>query len=216
MTLEPFKLPTVARVVSAATIPQPGTRHLNESPMTISFKIATLLMAIMVGLSAVTACTTAPKTTEGKMDIEQDASIALGKARATSAEFANILDTSAGYAVFPSVGKGAIGVGGAYGKGVLYDRGMAVGYCDLSQATIGLQLGGQNYTEIIAFENQQAIETFKQGNLRFDAQATAVALKSGAGANAKFKDGVAVFTMDESGLMFEAAIGGQKFSYQPK
>jgi len=173
-------------------------------------------MAIMVGLSAVTACTTAPKTTEGKMDIEQDASIALGKARATSAEFANILDTSAGYAVFPSVGKGAIGVGGAYGKGVLYDRGMAVGYCDLSQATIGLQLGGQNYTEIIAFENQQAIETFKQGNLRFDAQATAVALKSGAGANAKFKDGVAVFTMDESGLMFEAAIGGQKFSYQPK
>lgn len=173
-------------------------------------------MVIMVGLSVVTACTTAPKTIEGKADIEQDASIALGKARAASAEFANILNSSAGYAVFPTVGKGAVGVGGAYGRGVLFDRGMAVGYCDLSQATIGLQLGGQGYTEILVFENQQSLETFKQGNLRFDAQATAVALKSGAGANAKFKDGVAVFTMDETGLMFEAAIGGQKFSYQAK
>jgi lipid-binding SYLF domain-containing protein len=109
--------------------------------------------------------------------------------------------------VFPSVGKGAVGVGGAYGKGVLYNNGVAVGYCDLSQGTIGFQLGGQAYTEIIAFETQQAVDTFKQGNFRFDAQATAVALKSGAGANAKFTNGVAVFTMDEAGLMFEASVG---------
>jgi lipid-binding SYLF domain-containing protein len=99
---------------------------------------------------------------------------------------------------------------------VLYERGVAVGYCDLSQATIGVQLGGQAYTEIICYENQQAVDTFKQGHFRFDAQATAVALKSGVGANAKFTNGVAVFTMDEAGLMYEASIGGQKFSYQAK
>ena len=91
-----------------------------------------------------------------------------------------------------------------------------MGYCDLSQASIGVQLGGQKYTEIICFETAQAVQNFKEGHFRFDAQATAVALKSGAGANAKYKDGVAVFTMDESGLMYEASVGGQKFSYQPR
>ncbi len=81
---------------------------------------------------------------------------------------------------------------------------------------IWMQLGGQSYTEIICFETGQNVENFKQGNFRFDAQATAVAIKSGAGANAKFTNGVAVFTMDEAGLMFEASVGGQKFSYQAK
>jgi hypothetical protein len=74
----------------------------------------------------------------------------------------------------------------------------------------------QGYTEIICFETRQNVENFKQGKFSFDAQATAVAIKTGAGANAKFKNGVAVFTMDEAGLMFEASVGGQKFSYQAK
>ena len=110
----------------------------------------------------------------------------------------------------------AIGVGGAYGKGVLYQNGTAVGYCDLTQASIGFQLGGQSYTEIIAFENKSAVDLFREGNLEFDAQVSAVALKSGAGANAKYTNGVAVFTMDEAGLMFEASVGGQQFTYQAK
>ncbi|MEI8195532.1 MAG: YSC84-related protein, partial [Phycisphaerae bacterium] len=122
----------------------------------------------------------------------------------------------AGYAVFPSIGKGAIGIGGAYGKGDLYQNGVVVGYCDMTQASIGFQLGGQAYTEILVFETPAAVERFKNGNFRFDAQATAVALKSGAGANAKFANGVVVFAMDEAGLMYEAAVGGQKFSYQAR
>jgi lipid-binding SYLF domain-containing protein len=168
----------------------------------------------VIGLLAINACSTAPGSAEGRADIKRDAAAALAKAQVNDPTLVNVFDDAAGYAVFPSVGKGAAGIGGAYGKGVLYERGKAVGYCDLSQASIGLQLGGQAYTEIIAFENKAAVETFKQGNLRFDAQATAVALKSGAGANAKFTNGVAVFTMDEAGLMYEASIGGQKFSYQ--
>lgn len=174
------------------------------------------LVVGVLSLMILSACATAPATVEGKQDIENDASNALAKAQRQDPSLITIFNASTGYAVFPSVGKGAVGVGGAYGKGVLYERGKAVGYCDLSQATIGAQLGGQSYTEIICFEDNRAVETFKQGNFRFDAQATAVALKSGAGANAKFANGVAVFTMDEAGLMFEAAVGGQKFSYQPK
>ena len=86
----------------------------------------------------------------------------------------------------------------------------------MTQVSIGLALGGQAYTEILVFETPAAVEIFKNGNFRFDAQATAVALKSGAGANAKFANGVVVFTPDEAGLMYEAAIGGQKFSYQAR
>lgn len=177
---------------------------------------AMFLAAGMIGLLALSACATAPASEEGKANIESDASTALSRAKGSDPTLVNVFNTSAGYAVFPSVGKGAVGLGGAYGKGVLYESGNAVGYCDLSQGTIGLQLGGQAYTEIICFETKQAVETFKQGNFRFDAQATAVALKSGAGTNAKYTNGVAVFTMDEKGLMFEASVGGQKFSYQAK
>jgi len=158
---------------------------------------------------------TAPKTAAAREDIKQSAAAALSQAKNSDPSLGEALDDAYGYAVFPAVGKGAIGVGGAYGRGVLYEQGVAVGYCDLSQATIGLQLGGQSYTEIIAFESEAAIDQFKQGNLEFGAQATAVAIKAGAGANLRYRNGVAVFTVNEAGLMYEASLGGQKFTYQP-
>jgi lipid-binding SYLF domain-containing protein len=176
----------------------------------------TCLLAGMAGFLMMTGCATAPPSVAGKADIESDAAGAVAKAQKNDPTLGNVLKSAAGYAVFPSVGKGAAGIGGAYGKGVFYEGGAATGYCDLSQASIGAQLGGQSYTEIICFETPKAVESFKQGHFAFDAQATAVALKSGAGANAKFTDGVAVFTTDETGLMVEAAIGGQKFTYQAK
>ncbi|MHB8763678.1 MAG: lipid-binding SYLF domain-containing protein [Deferrisomatales bacterium] len=173
-------------------------------------------MAGSIVLLALSACATAPRSVEGKADIEKEAAVALAKAQKTDPTLVNIFDKAAGYAVFPSVGKAGAGVGGAYGKGVLYERGVVVGYCDLSQATIGLQFGAQSYSEIIAFETAKAVDTFKQGRFGFDAQATAVGLKSGIGANTQFNNGVAVFTMDEAGLMLEASVGGQKFSYRSK
>jgi lipid-binding SYLF domain-containing protein len=181
--------------------------------MTYFMKL-TGMMAIAVIFLVTTGCATAPATVQGKADIRAEADAALSKARFTDPTIVGILSRSAGYAVFPSIGKGGLGVGGAYGKGVLYSNGRAVGYCDLTQTSIGAQVGGQSYSEIICFETWDSVETFKQGNYRFNAQATAVALKSGAGENAKFRDGVAVFTMDETGLMLEASVGGQKFSYQ--
>lgn len=182
----------------------------NRYPRTLT------ILASATILLTLSACSTAPDTRQGKADIETDARQALSKATGNDSTLDEFLDRSAGYAVFPTVGKGAVGVGGAYGKGVLFQDNAVVGYCDLLQGSIGFQLGGQSYTEIIAFDSTSAIENFKDGNLQFDAQATAVALKSGAGANAKYTDGVAVFTMDEAGLMFEASIGGQQFTYQPK
>ncbi|MEK6702142.1 MAG: YSC84-related protein [Planctomycetota bacterium] len=175
-----------------------------------------LATATLVFALTLAACSTAPKTEGGKADKRDEAAAALAKAERNDPTLSPVLRDAKGYAVFPTVGKGAVGVGGAYGKGVLYESGTFVGYCDLTQATIGLQLGGQSYTEIICFSTTEALNRFKSGNFSFDAQATAVALKAGAGTNVKYSNGVAVFTMDEAGLMFEASVGGQKFSYQPK
>jgi lipid-binding SYLF domain-containing protein len=123
------------------------------------------------------------------------------------------LDHSAGYAVFPNVAKGALVVGGAGGSGYLFVKGKAVGTTTLSQVTIGAQIGGQAYYEIIYFENAETLAAFKKGEWTMAAQVSAVALSSGASANAKYKEGVAVFTLTQGGAMAEASIGGQKFSY---
>ena len=124
-------------------------------------------------------------------------------------------DQSAGYAVFPSVGKGGLVVGGAGGSGIVFEHGKAVGTTTLSQVTIGAQVGGQAYYEIIFFETAEALAAFKKGEWTMAAQVSAVMLKSGASADAKYKDGVAVFTLSKGGAMAEASVGGQKFSYKP-
>jgi lipid-binding SYLF domain-containing protein len=178
---------------------------------------AALFMSIgLMGLLVLGACSTAPSTPADKTDLRNSSADAVNQAQHNDPSMQKLIADSAGYAVFPSIGKGAIGVGGAYGKGDVYQNGSVVGYCDMTQGSIGLQLGGQDYTEILIFQTPDAVERFKSGNFRFDAQATAVAIQSGAGADAKFADGVAVFTMNEAGLMYEASVGGQKFSYQEK
>ena len=136
--------------------------------------------------------------------------------RSNDSSLVKFFDTCVGYAVFPKVTKGAAGVGAAHGRGVLFENGRAVGFTELTQGTIGLQLGGQTYSELIFFQHNTVLRNFKNGNLEFQAQASAVAAESGAGAAADFENGVAVFTMTRAGLMFEAAIGGQKFSYTPR
>jgi len=160
-------------------------------------------------------CSTTPESADDRIAMTAKVQDAIDRARTADSGLAEFFEKSVGYAVFPTVGKGAIGVGGAYGKGQLYENGRLVGYCTLTQATIGLALGGQSYTEFIFFETAEALERFKSGNFAFAAQASAVALKSGAAANAKYENGVAVFTMGEAGLMYEASVGGQKFTYEP-
>ncbi len=121
-----------------------------------------------------------------------------------------------GYAVFPRITKAAIGVGGAAGNGIVYKDDIVVGAAHLKQATVGIQFGGQQYAEVIFFESKETFEKFINGKLKFDAQASAVALKAGAAIDAAYQDGVAVFTATKGGLMYEASIGGQHFKYEPK
>ncbi|MCO4822043.1 MAG: hypothetical protein KC469_08245 [Flavobacteriaceae bacterium] len=119
------------------------------------------------------------------------------------------------YVIFPKVTKAGIGIGGAAGRGIVYKGGTAVGGASLKQASIGLQLGGQQYSEAIFFENKEAYDHFVNGNLKFDAQASAVAITAGASFDVAYNQGVAVFTRAKGGLMYEASIGGQHFDFQP-
>jgi lipid-binding SYLF domain-containing protein len=123
--------------------------------------------------------------------------------------------SAVGYAVFPGIGKGGLGVGGAGGKGTLFKGGTAVADTKMSQVTVGFQAGGQKYAEIIFFETSEDYDDFVSGNYEFAAQVSAVALASGASADAAYKDGILVFTMSIGGLMYEASLGGQKFKVTP-
>lgn len=121
-----------------------------------------------------------------------------------------------GYVVFPEITKGAIGIGGAAGDGTVFERGTAIGSSSVTQVTIGFQLGGQTYSEVIFFKDKAALDNFKRGDYEVAAGASAVALKDGVSKTADYNNGVAIFTMGTGGLMFEASIGGQKFSFEPK
>ena len=141
-----------------------------------------------------------------------------------------------GYAVFPTIGKAGVGIGGAHGKGRVFVKGAYVGDTTMNQLSIGAQLGGEAYSEMIFFEDERAFKEFTGGNFEFGAQMQAVVITAGAGAKAttggtgaganvggdkaevksEYQKGIAVFTLAKGGLMYEASIGGQKFKYQPK
>jgi lipid-binding SYLF domain-containing protein len=150
---------------------------------------------------------------DGELIGEANAAMALF--RKTDPGLARFLDHATGYVVFPAIGKGAIGVGAAHGSGVVYKAGKPIGKATLTQVTVGAQLGGQSYSEIIFFETPQALAAFMQGKTTFSGNVSAVALTAGASANARYQDGVVVFTATRGGLMFEASVGGQKFKYEP-
>ncbi len=142
----------------------------------------------------------------------------VSKAKQTIADFkeknskiTEHFNSAYGYAVFPGIGKGALVVGGAGGKGTVFKGGVATADCKMSQVTIGFQAGGQKYAEVIFFENAEAYERFVGNKFEFAAQTSAIALKAGVSLDAKYRDGIMVFTMAEGGLMYEASVGGQKF-----
>jgi lipid-binding SYLF domain-containing protein len=119
-----------------------------------------------------------------------------------------------GYVVFPSVGKAGFGIGGARGHGLVYERGGLVGKSTLTQVTIGLQFGGQEFSEVIFFKDKTAFDDFIRGNFEMGAQVSAVALTTGVSADLAYNGGVAVVTATKGGLMYEATVGGQKFDFE--
>ncbi len=145
----------------------------------------------------------------------------VGEANKTIKEFkekdpgmSKFFSSAHGYAVFPGIGKGGLGVGGAAGKGTLFQGGTAVADTKMKQLTIGFQAGGQKYAEVIFFQDAEKYKDFIAGNFEFAAQVSAVALTSGVSADAKYENGILVVTMAIGGLMYEASIGGQKFKVE--
>ncbi len=125
-----------------------------------------------------------------------------------------LFDDAYGYIILPNVGKGGLWVGGASGNGVAFEDGDMIGFASMKQITIGLQAGGQAYREVVFFEDQNAFDRFKTGKIEMSAQVSAVAAASGISADAKYVDGVIVFTMAKGGLMYEASVGGQQFKFR--
>ncbi len=147
---------------------------------------------------------------------EKKAHESIAEFKKHDADMQAFFDKAWAYAVFPDVGKAGMGIGGAHGGGIVFEHGVVVASTSLTQLSFGFQLGAQLYQEIIFFENEAAFQDFKGGNFELGAQASAVAVTAGASVDAGYKRGVAIFTLAKGGLMYEASVGGQKFSYKPK
>lgn len=173
-------------------------------------RIAAITLSLSITLAAVVAPTPAMATSAAKVS----ETIRTFKKKDPGIKY--FFDKSYAYAVFPTVGKGGIGIGGAYGTGLVYQHGRYVGSAKLTQVSIGFQLGGQAYSEVIFFQNQRVFRHFINGDLKFGAQVSAVAVNKGAAANTAFNNGIAVFTATKGGLMYEATVAGQTFKYHHK
>jgi lipid-binding SYLF domain-containing protein len=168
-----------------------------------SIIIALVVVGICLPLSA------------GEKALDDQVKDAIQLFKSDSTNVAKLFDTAYGYAVLPSVGKGAVGIGAAAGGGEVFEHGKLIGTCEMSQVTVGAQLGGQEYAEVIFFETKGALEGMKVDEWAMSAGVNAVAAAESASADAKYKNGVQVFTIAKSGLMFEASVGGQKFRFYP-
>ncbi len=144
-------------------------------------------------------------------DVSDKSKEAIAEMKSTNDKITKYFNTAYGYAVFPSIGKGGLGVGGATGNGTLYKGGAIVGDSRMSQVTVGFQAGGQAYSEVIFFKDADAFNRFTGDKFEFSAQASAVAVTAGASFDVDYRDGILVFTHAKGGLMYEASIGGQKF-----
>ena len=170
-------------------------------------RLSTLLPAL--------ALVVAPAAVAGDDTLVSDAHAVIQTFKKKDPHIDKFFGSAAGYVVFPTIAKGGFVVGGAGGDGVLFVGGHPVGKSSMGQASVGFQLGGQTYSEIIFFENASTLSDFMKGNFALAAQASAVALSAGAAATANYENGVAIFTATKTGLMYEASVGGQKFGYHP-
>jgi len=188
------------------------TSAAHRASVVFALFAATSLTALTIGAG----CSSTPTTAAEKTEAHDEAKAALARFQANDPSLGALLSSAAGYAVFPSVGKGGLIVGGAHGDGSVYAGGALIGYATISQASVGLQAGGQTFDELIVFQTKEAFDQFKGNEMTFTADASANASDKGAAAAAKFDKGVATFIKPEKGLMAGAVIGGQKFNFTAK
>jgi lipid-binding SYLF domain-containing protein len=161
-------------------------------------------------------CSTMPSTQQGRDDLLQQATATMSEMSREDPGLDELVRRGYGYVLFPEIAKGGLVFGGAYGRGVVYEQGQHIGYADLSQASFGLQVGGQTYSELIVFETKAALDGLKRGRVDLAADVSAVILKTGAALSAEFVEGIAVIVRPIGGAMAEATVGGQQVTYAPK
>jgi lipid-binding SYLF domain-containing protein len=172
--------------------------------------------AIALAAGLIASCSTGSVTKEEGDRLVKQAQASRQEWNKVDPELEAFAKKGDGFAFFPEITKGGLIVGGAGGRGVVYEKGRHIGYAELAQGSVGFQVGGQTYSELIVFENQAAMNRFKQNEMTFGADASAVLADKGAAAGARFVDGVAVFVKPTGGVMAEASLGGQKITYMPK
>ncbi len=172
---------------------------------------------VFLGFGLLVLASTAPAAADkgSNEQLAADVRSALQRFEEKDGSFGSTLDEAVGYAIFPEVAKGGFIVGGARGQGEVYEGGKLIGHGHLSQGTIGFQIGGQKFAEIIMFETQSALNRFKRNRFELSAEATATAADQGGAAKAKYADGVAIIILPTAGLMAEASIGGEKLRFSP-
>ncbi len=173
----------------------------------------TLKLTGLVTVLALAGAYTALGTEEKPLGDQVKEAIQLFKS--DDSKIVKLFESAHGYVVFPGIGKGAVGIGGAAGDGQVFEKGTLIGTARMTQITIGAQLGGQTFSEVIFFETKEALEAFRSSEWAMSAGVSAVAAAESASADAKYKNGVLVFTIAKGGLMFEASVGGQKFKFTP-
>lgn len=154
------------------------------------------------------------RAAEVPAQLREQCNAAVERFVAVDSDLKRLFDTATGYVVFPSVAKGGFVFGGARGDGVAYEKGQVIGKSVLTQVTVGAQIGGQEFAEVIFFESKEAFDSFKSSKLTMSAQVSAVAAAEGASKNAKYMEGVLIFTRAKQGLMAEASVGGQKLKFE--
>jgi lipid-binding SYLF domain-containing protein len=170
-------------------------------------KIPTMALAVSVAVFSTL-------TLQADDDLRPASKQAVADFKKADSTLQTFFDKSAGYVIFPDVGKGGFIVGGARGKGLVYEKTKLIGQATLTQASIGAQVGGQTFSELIFFETPGALEDFKDSKFEMSAEVSAVAAAEGKSKSADYKRGVAVFTLPKTGLMVSASIGGQKFKFE--
>ncbi len=168
----------------------------------------------MLALS-VAACAGAPKTATQRQDLEESARITLSRMETRDPGLRRILDVAPGYVVFPSIGKGGAIVGGAFGRGVLFENDRPSGYVELVQGSLGAQLGGQTFAELIVVHDTGTLQKIKEGTFELGADASVVALTTGAAESTSLDDETTVFVMPLGGLMVDLSVSGQTLTFRP-
>ncbi len=172
------------------------------------------LSALCAVAICVVGCQTAPQTPERRAALQDESQTTVRSMTARDSSLQNVLDSAHGYAVFPSVGEAGAIAGAAYGRGIAYERGRPVGYVELNQGSLGAQLGGQSFSEIIVFENEEAFSRLREGRFDVGAGASATALNAGVAAETQFRDGVIVFVQPQGGLMADVSVSGQQINFE--